>query len=259
MTLKALIFDVDGTVAQTADVKRAAFNQVFDDFNLGWIWSRPLYQSLLNSAAPGQEIEVFGAEYRPLMFEALRDSGRLSEIKARHSDIYLALLEAGAAQMRPGVARLISDAKTAGLRVGLCSTGMRREYETILFNRFGLDMIDTLFATVACEDLSQVTPRAAYKLLLSRMGVSAEEAIAIDDSESGINAVACLGMAGVATPSYYTETQAFSAALLVLSDLGHPAAPFEVFKGQALGHRYASVEALRAWHQVAQAHVVEAA
>ena len=43
MKLKGIIFDVDGTIADTEEIHRQAFNQAFSDFNLNWHWSKPKY------------------------------------------------------------------------------------------------------------------------------------------------------------------------------------------------------------------------
>jgi len=47
MMLKAVIFDVDGTLAETEEVHREAFNVVFEQSGLGWYWSPELYRELL--------------------------------------------------------------------------------------------------------------------------------------------------------------------------------------------------------------------
>ena len=53
--LKAVIFDVDGTLAETEEVHREAFNTVFEQVGLGWFWSSEEYCELL---------KVFGGKER---------------------------------------------------------------------------------------------------------------------------------------------------------------------------------------------------
>ena len=48
MILKGIIFDVDGTIADTEEIHRQAFNQVFDEFNLDWHWTVEDYHQILS-------------------------------------------------------------------------------------------------------------------------------------------------------------------------------------------------------------------
>ena len=45
--LKALIFDIDGTVAETEELHRKAYNCVFSEEGISWTWSKELYKDLL--------------------------------------------------------------------------------------------------------------------------------------------------------------------------------------------------------------------
>ena len=47
MSIEALIFDVDGTMADTEEAHRVAFNLAFERYRLGWVWSRTEYRELL--------------------------------------------------------------------------------------------------------------------------------------------------------------------------------------------------------------------
>ena len=49
MKLRALIFDVDGTLADTEEAHRGAFNEAFSAHGLDWNWSKPGYAQLLLS------------------------------------------------------------------------------------------------------------------------------------------------------------------------------------------------------------------
>ena len=54
MKLAALIFDVDGTIAETEDAHRQSFNHAFRQERLSWHWSPELYNELL-AVTGGQE------------------------------------------------------------------------------------------------------------------------------------------------------------------------------------------------------------
>lgn len=245
MTLRAVIFDMGGTIAETADVKRAAFNQAFAEMGLDWVWGRAGFAQVLANALPGSEAEFYALLRHPDTFRRLARNGLLEQIPKRQQQIYFNLLEAGAASLRPGVARLIGEVVSSSVKLAVCSTGPRLEYETLLFNRFGLEIVDALSVTVSREDLQGVSPVQAYRTCLSKLAVPASDVVVIENSAQGVAAAASLGMTVVATPSLYTMGQNFPGAKLVISDLGHPAAPFSVFEGDLSGTGYLSLETLR--------------
>jgi beta-phosphoglucomutase-like phosphatase (HAD superfamily) len=248
MTLKAVIFDVDGTLAETADVKRAAFNQAFAEVGLDWVWNRAVFAQILSSALPGCEVEFFALLRQPAEFNRLESSGLLDRIHRRQQQIYRGLLEAGAAPLRPGVARLMAEVVGERLPLALCSTGPRQEFETLLFNRFGLEMVDALTCSVAAEDLQGHSPLKAYRRCLEKLGLPAFEVLVIDDCAKGVAAAASLGMCVIATPGHYNLHEKFTGAKRVLSDLGHPAAPFSALGGDEPGISHVTLTTLRLWH-----------
>lgn len=245
MALRAVIFDVGGTIAETADVKRAAFNQAFAEVGLDWVWGRAAFAQILANALPGAEVEFFALLRHPDMFFGLERNGLLEQLPKRQQAIYFNLLEAGAAPLRPGVARLMGEIISSGIKLAVCSTGPRTEYETLLFNRFGLEIIDALSVGIAAEDLQGASPVQAYRTCLKRLCVHPNEVMVIENGAQGTAAAASLGMGVIATPSLYTLGENFPGARLVVSDLGHPAAPFAVLAGDATGVGHISLDNLR--------------
>jgi len=231
MSLSALVFDTDGTLAETADVKRAAFNQAFYECGLDWVWGRATYAQIRANCLPGSEIEFYGLLRFPDKFNQWEKEGLLDEAQAIFRGKYLSLLESGAAPLRPGVARLMSEARLKGRKIAICSTAPREEFETLLFNRFGLEMIDALAASVSAEDLQGVSPIQAYRLCFERLSVPARRIAVIEDSARGLVAAASLGAQVILTPGLYSRGQNFQAAKLVVSDLGHPSQPMTQIAG----------------------------
>jgi len=248
MTLNALILDVDGTLAETADVKRAAFNQAFAEFGLNWVWSRAVFAQVLANARAGNEIEFFLLLRAPDQFNRLERSGLFGKLARRQRQIYLGLLETGAATLRPGIARLMAEAVQTHLKIALCSTGSRDEFETLVFNRFGLEMVNALACSVSGEELTSPSPVQAYRACAKKLGCAPASCVVIEDSSQGVAAAASLGFRVIATPSQYTWRGKFPGAHLVLSDLGHPAAPFAVLSGTAPDGGYMTLSDMKSWH-----------
>ncbi|MEO0836801.1 MAG: HAD family hydrolase, partial [Cyanobacteria bacterium J06642_3] len=121
--LQALIFDVDGTLANTErDGHRVGFNKAFAEMGLDWHWSVDLYSELLAVAGGKERIRYFIERDRPTLpkVENLDEFiKQLHQLKNKH---YQALLKQGAIPLRPGVKRLISEAREQGLRLAIATT-----------------------------------------------------------------------------------------------------------------------------------------
>ena len=64
--IQALIFDVDGTLADTErDGHRVAFNQAFTKAGLDWNWSVELYGKLLTVTGGKERMRFYLDTYRP--------------------------------------------------------------------------------------------------------------------------------------------------------------------------------------------------
>ena len=77
MALKALIFDVDGTLADTEHAHLAAFNRAFADEGLDWQWDVPLYTKLLEVSGgkdcdPASGFLCLESEGSPVEFKEIR-------------------------------------------------------------------------------------------------------------------------------------------------------------------------------------------
>ena len=151
--------------------------------------------------------------------------------------------------LRPGVARLLSDVRSSGLKLAVCTTSGRETFEGLLLNAFGFEALDWFAAVVTREDVTAVKPDPApYLATLERLGAPAEAAVVIEDSGRGVASARAAGIEAIAAPGLYTRGDDFADARLVLSDLGEPSEPFEVLAGDPGPFSYVSADALRLWH-----------
>ena len=250
MTLLALLFDVDGTLADTErDGHRPAFNQAFKDAGLDWVWDVALYGKLL-AVTGGKErmkhyIDHFRPDYRkPDNFEALVVD--LHKAKTRH---YTALAAQGGIPMRPGVKRLLNEARAAGLRLGIATTTTPENVTVLLEHSLGSGTQDW-FEIIAAGDivLSKKPAPDIYQYALEKMGLNPADCLAFEDSENGLRSSLGAGLKTLVTVNDYTLDHDFTGASVVLSDLGEPSAPNRRITGADLNQSFVDVAYLRALH-----------
>ncbi|MGA8005588.1 MAG: HAD family hydrolase, partial [Burkholderiales bacterium] len=117
MKLQALIFDVDGTIADTEEVHRQAFNAAFLAMDLGWNWSEAEYMALLRVSGGPERIAHYVATLRAKPEEKQRLAGLVAAIHREKTRLYYELISDGRAAARPGVARLMNEARAAGVKL----------------------------------------------------------------------------------------------------------------------------------------------
>ncbi len=244
MGLQALIFDVDGTLAETAEIHRAAFNQTFDEFGTGWCWDRATYSYLMDMPKDTDMLEAHNAISASRNSEQALAPEILRRIGLRKMQVYLAMLAGGAAYLRPGVCRLIDEARRDGIALGIVSPRCRIEFEMLITNTLGFDGLAMFDAIRTSEDCGP-NALAAYRYVIADLAIDPVKSVAIDDTVSGIRDAVICGLKTIATPGIYTSSGRFDAAEIVVSDLGRPTEPFDVISGNANETGYISAGFLR--------------
>ncbi|MFN4193222.1 MAG: HAD-IA family hydrolase [Tabrizicola sp.] len=219
--LEALIFDVDGTLSETEELHREAFNRTFAARGLDWHWTRDDYRRLLTTTG-GKEriarhIRECGAD--PTRFD----------IPAMHrdkTDRYTALMSEGGVTLRPGIAELIAAARAAGLRLAVATTTSRPNVEALTQAAFG-QPAERVFDVLACGDEVAAKKPApdVYLLALDRLGLTPDAAVALEDSSNGLRAARAAGLACVVSPSTYTDGEDFAGAAAVVAEFAEIADP----------------------------------
>jgi len=218
--LKALIFDLDGTLADTEETHRQAFNAAFIEFGLWWDWSPPLYARLLAISGGKERLRHYiGTLGVPAAERArlLQTVAALHETKTR---IYTELVVRGQRPFRPGVLPLLRAARAARLKLAIASTTTSANVAALLHANLGAAS-DIGFDVIACGDQVKEKKPAPdiYRLVLASLRLSPESCIAFEDSLNGLRAAKAAGLVTVVTPSGWTVEQDLSAADLVLPSL----------------------------------------
>ena len=216
--LRALIFDVDGTIAETEEAHRAAFNAAFKHFHLDWRWDRPLYKSLLKVTGGKERMRHFAEQHRP--GEANEIVPLIADIHAVKTEIFGGIVASGSVKPRPGVVELMKDAQANGIKLAIATTMGRPSLDALLPKILAEDCYEW-FATIATGDrVAKKKPAPdLYDLALKELSIAPEQAIAIEDSAVGLQAALTAGIATVITPSSYTADDVFEGATAVIPEL----------------------------------------
>jgi len=218
--LAALIFDLDGTLADTEETHRQAFNAAFIESGLWWDWSPPLYARLLAISGGKERLRHYiGTQRMPEAERArlLESVPALHETKTR---IYTELVVRGQRPFRPGVFALLRAARAAGLKLAIASTTSSANVAALLHANLGAAP-EIGFDVIACGDQVKEKKPAPdiYRLALASLRLAPEHCIAFEDSSNGLRAAKAAGLVTVVTPSGWTVEQDLSSADLVLQSL----------------------------------------
>lgn len=221
--LKALIFDVDGTLADTETAHRLAFNHAFEELGLGWHWDEARYTELLDISGGKERLLHYWKQVNPdvkdLNGHAVQDTiARIHELKTAH---YEAAVSGGAVALRPGVLALIDEALAAGLQLAIATTTSPVNIAALLRQAMGPGWRHNFSAIGDASSAPIKKPHPqVYLQMLAALQLEPQACLAFEDSGNGLTAATLAGLATLITPTQYTRHHDFSRALRVLPDLG---------------------------------------
>ncbi|MDO9252694.1 MAG: HAD-IA family hydrolase [Hydrogenophaga sp.] len=220
--LNALIFDVDGTLADTESVHLEAFNHAFQQEGLDWHWSTEQYTQLLDISGGKERMLAYWRSVDPDLKEveagAVSDTiNRLHEIKTAY---YENAVNSGAVALRPGVLALMSEARRQGLQLAIATTTSPVNIAALMRSAIGLDWRSHFLAIGDASNAPVKKPNPqVYMKVLADMGMRAADCVAFEDSSNGLRAARAAGLDTVITPNSFTAHHDFAGALRVVPNL----------------------------------------
>jgi beta-phosphoglucomutase-like phosphatase (HAD superfamily) len=220
MNIKAIIFDVDGTLADTEDGHRKSFNKAFAENGLDWNWDVALYDKLLKVTGGKERIKYFVSDFlqgytKPEDFDEFVK--HLHKVKTAH---YTAMLRGGHIPLRPGIKLLIPEAHGAGIKLAIATTTSPENVSALLEVGLGKDW-EKYFAANGCGDIVPHKKPAPdiYYWVLDKLNLPAADCIALEDSHNGLRSALAAGIKTYVTTNPYTHKQDFADAAGVFDDL----------------------------------------
>ncbi|MCK1345663.1 HAD family hydrolase [Bradyrhizobium sp. 193] len=213
----ALIFDVDGTLAETEELHRQAFNHAFAHHGLDWQWDRAVYKDLLRVTGGKERIRAHHERLRIAAPLSDVDIAELHRIKTAH---YAELVQTGCCPLRPGVTDLLVAAKARRQRLAIATTTSHANIDALLSRALGKGWAADFDAIVAGDDVPHKKPAPdVYVETLARLKLNASDCVAIEDSANGLTAASRANIPVLITRSMFFRDDDFSQARVVLDDL----------------------------------------
>ncbi|WP_294534577.1 HAD-IA family hydrolase [uncultured Rhodoblastus sp.] len=213
--IDTLIFDVDGTLAETEEVHRLAFNRAFSDFGLSWVWDEALYLDLLAVTGGKERIGQYlsrETDKGPVTTEAI------AALHKRKTEIYTRMVAEGEIALRPGIAEFLARARERGLTLAIATTTTPANVEALLLATLGAQWRDVFPVVVAGDMVSRKKPAPdVYVLALRLLGKPAENCVAIEDSRNGVLSALAAGLRVIAVRSAFSDSD-FTGASVKLDD-----------------------------------------
>ncbi|MGE0484699.1 MAG: HAD-IA family hydrolase [Gammaproteobacteria bacterium] len=245
--LQAIIFDVDGTLADTEEVHRLAFNAIFGEFGLDWNWTPALYAELLAISGGRERITAYGRDLRGRFADDAAFDDFVRTLHRAKTRRYAAMVSDGALALRPGIRRLIDEARAAGIKMAIATSSARGNCDALLDNNLPPGWRDWFVTIQTCDTVPEKKPSpAVYEAVLAELDTDLARVVVLEDTRNGLLAAQAAGLATIVTTHRFTRGHDFAGAALVVDSAGEPDAPFTVAAGDAHGRRLLDVALLDA-------------
>lgn len=221
MTLQALIFDVDGTLADTERAgHRIAFNAAFAEAGLPWRWDEALYDELLQVTGGKERIRHYLADADRWFLARPDAPDVIAGLHASKTGHYLRLLAEGGVRLLPGVEALVREAHRGGLRLAIATTTTPANVTALLDSTLG-EEARSWFEVIGAGDVVPAKKPAPdiYRWVVDRLGLEPQQCLAVEDSGVGLAAAVAAGVPTVVVPSAHAVADDFSAAVARYPDL----------------------------------------
>ncbi len=246
MKLKGIIFDVDGTIADTEEYHRLAFNLAFEEFKLDWYWTPKDYHELLYISG-GKERFRYCLTQDIALKASLKDEEQfILDLHKCKSEHYRNFIHNGAIQARPGIKRLIAEALNHGIQLAIATSSSTANFLTLAEQIFEQNPKEIFKPIVTSDQIVNKKPSPmVYKCALAGMGLVAEECIAIEDTAAGNRAAINAGLNTIITTHTYTIDNNFDGAAIVVNHLGEQDQPFEILNDNKCDKSFIDIELLQ--------------
>ncbi|XP_065873077.1 haloacid dehalogenase-like hydrolase domain-containing protein At4g39970 [Euphorbia lathyris] len=235
-SLEALIFDCDGVILESEHLHRQAYNDAFAHFNVRCsphplTWDPDFYDQLQNTIGGGKpKMRWYFKEHgwpSSTLFETPPEDDEsraklIDTLQDWKTERYKEIIKSGTVEPRPGVLRLMDEAKAAGRKLAVCSAATKSSVILCLENLIGIERFQDLDCFLAGDDVKEKKPDPSiYIAAAKKLGISERDCVVVEDSVIGLQAATKAGMSCVISYTPSTANQDFSDAIATYPDLSN--------------------------------------
>ena len=248
--LKAVIFDVDGTLAETElHGHRVAFNLAFQEHKLKWYWDKDLYGKLLTVAGGKERIKYFLSNFHSEFKSDYSISNFINKLYASKTKYYVKLLENQKICLRPGISRLLNEIRSIDMRIAIATTTTFHNVTALIKSTLGKYTLKWFDYIATGDIVSEKKPAPDIFIhCLDRLNLDADSCITVEDSSNGVKSSVIAGIKTIVTLNEYTRYEDFDGAISVFDHLGEIDRKCKLIEGKKINNSYIDVSVLKYLH-----------
>jgi HAD superfamily hydrolase (TIGR01509 family) len=214
---EAILFGSLGTIAETSDLQRKAFNAAFEEAGLPWYWDPEAWRRLLAQGEDGRARIAAWAEARG-------DCAEAGALWRRASTLFLDMLAAVDLPLRPGVAEVITRASETGTRLALVTAAPSAWVDQLLRSVWPpIGRADFAAVVTEAQGVRAKPAPDCYTVALSRLGLAPGACLAVEDSPVAAAAALAAGVPVLGFPGRFHSGAAFGPVRTTLTALSSEA------------------------------------
>jgi HAD superfamily hydrolase (TIGR01509 family) len=203
--MPAVLFGSIGTIADTSELQREAFNEAFREHGLDWHWSREEYQRLLEDSGGARRIAAYA--------ESQGDEVDAAAVHRTKSRIFQEKLRASHVAPRPGLVDTLAQVRSNGYKLGLVTTTSAENITALteaMRPQIDIESFDLIVDSSSVER-SKPDPEA-YRFALARLDEKPHACLAVEDNVGGVQAAVSAGLTCVVFPGENNAEHGFDGA-----------------------------------------------
>tara|TARA_B000000477_G_scaffold82993_1_gene70150 strand:+ start:619 stop:1290 length:672 start_codon:yes stop_codon:yes gene_type:complete len=209
---KAILFGSIGTLVETSELQRRAFNQAFSEAGLDWTWNPDEYKIMLKKSGGRNRINEYATD-RGIKVNA-------HELHLKKTEIFDNMMKEEGISLRPGVANLIGYAIDNNVHLAFVTSTSNANVDAIFMalngqlNRNDFNFIGNDKMVSKPKPDSEI-----YLKALSNLKLNAKDCLAIEDTEVSMRSAINANIKCIAFPGALALDNDFSDAFYITDDL----------------------------------------